>query len=72
MNIFDSLPIMAVMHGNVGIRAKELGILPGSPFCKTVDEGMIDRNIDSKGKSENSEWHKTVMNSLKECIKQDS
>ena len=55
MSIFDSLPTRAVMCGFVGIRAKKWGILPGSPFCKTVDVGMIDDSLDIKFKSENSE-----------------
>ena len=69
MSLSDSLPIGALMHGFVGIRAKNWAILPGSIFCMTDDVGMIDDSIDNKVKSENSEWKKAVMNNLKECIK---
>ena len=36
MNIFDSLPIMAVMHGFVGIGAKSWGVVPEISFSKTA------------------------------------
>ena len=34
--------------------------------------GMTDDSIDNKDESENSEWQKTVMDSLKECIERAS
>jgi hypothetical protein len=39
------------MHRFLGIRAKNCGIVSGSPFHNTVDVGMIDGSIDNKVKS---------------------